>query len=176
MNYLDRIREIYDFEVRCFNSLTELGFSKHRPRYVEQGFDEIEYVSENFIFTIGMHEGRDENYRRFKDAKTQNELIYPTTALHFFLPNYESERDEIAKSVSEEDAVKKAALVEVNLYKRYPWVLKSPEWVTHPDLVLAVNKANEWLWAQKDLLSAHADYGKVLLSFKNKNYTFDAAT
>lgn len=169
MNYLDRRREIYDFVVRSFNALTELGFSKQRPRYVCRDIDEIEYVSENFIFIISL--GRGEICQEFKDAKTRNRLIYPTTALRFFLPNYESEREEIAKSISEKNAEKKATLVEINLYKRYPWVLMSPEWVTHPDFVLAVNKADEWLLAQESWLDAYEDYGKVLLSFKNKNYT-----
>ncbi|MCG9060232.1 hypothetical protein LH452_15225 [Laribacter hongkongensis] len=174
MNYLDQIKEIYDFEVRCFNFLTEIGFSKRKPRYIDEGFDEVEYASENFVFTIGMHAGRDENYRRFKDAKNSSNLIYPTAALDFFLPDYESERVEIAQTISEENAAKKATLIEVNLYKRHPWVLKSPEWVSHPDLVLAVNKANEWLWAQKDLVGAQGDYSRVLHSFKNKSYVFDA--
>ena len=171
MSYLERLREIYTFEVESFSFLLHLGFSREKPLHAQPHLDEIEYVSKSYVFLIGMHQGRDENYRRFMSAQDRKVLTYPEVALKFFLEDYEKERSELEDQIAVGDAMKLPTLVEIELYKRHPWVFTTTEWVTDLNFVNGVAMTNQWFWKQENIQSALADYTNVLRSFRTEKTT-----
>ena len=146
--------DLYEFELGAFEFLTTIGFVRETDASRTQSIRETRYRSDRFLFTIGVHLGRDENFRILRRCADACVVPDPIVPLQFFLRDFDAERIALELTLAEADSVKRALLTEAELCKLNPWVFTTDAWTTDLQFTSAVSAAREWMWQQPTLRDA----------------------
>lgn len=143
MNHFERIENEWQERVRACFALTEIGFTRSREKDLGENLKEVWFSSKNFIYVVGRHLGRDENYSRYLDSKNQEEIPSPQTALVYFSSDIEGLINRLQQPKSDKEIVK----LMIDLYRENPWLIDCVHWMHDHNLLDAIEKANQWAWS-----------------------------
>lgn len=156
---------LFEFEAEKFGFLVEMGFKKTVDATSSGEIREVKYVSSKFIYTVGIHFGRDRNYSKFSRVNG-DELPSPITVLEYFLPNYFEDRKSIESRTCDLDPIRKAISINAELCKSNSWIFTTDSWVDDESFLNAIAETNKWFWALGRPLSDRREYVEKLRSFR----------